>query len=279
VLADDDGDRGLEAEAGGRGIEKRASGDEGHTRGFQALQLGAELGDRSGAPVDHSRVGVGEDGGRHTRKALSITHGQRIVEAGAPLEGAHAAMILVHGRGATAEDIMTIAAEVQQPRWAYIAPQATGSAWYPNPFTAPLESNEPHLSAALEMLGRIVERVEASVPAHRIVLLGFSQGACLTLEFAARNARRLGGVVGFSGGLIGPEGTPRDYPGSFEGAPVFLGCSDVDPYIGKDRVEEAAAVLAGMGAEVEMRLYPGMGHLVSEDEIQKVRELVALAGQ
>jgi len=206
---------------------------------------------------------------------LSITHGQRIVEAGAALEGAHAAMILVHGRGATAEDIMSVAAQVQLPRWAYLAPQATGNAWYPNPFTAPIESNEPHLSAALEMLTRLVERIEASVPAHRIVLLGFSQGACLTLEFAARNARRMGGVVAFSGGLIGPDGTPRDYPGGFEGTPVFLGCSDVDPYIRRDRVEEAGVVLAGMGADVDLRLYPGMGHLVGEDEIARLEELVA----
>jgi predicted esterase len=168
----------------------------------------------------------------------------------------------------------TVASEVQVPRWTYLAPQATGNAWYPNPFTAPMESNEPHFSAGLEMLARIIERVEASVPAHRIVLLGFSQGACLTLEFAARNARRLGGVVGLSGGLMGPDGTPRDYPGSFEGTPVLLGCSDVDPYIGKDRVAEAAAVMARMGAEVDMRLYPGMGHMVGEDEIARLKELV-----
>ena len=184
-------------------------------------------------------------------------------------------MILVHGRGATAEDIMTIAPEVQTPGWAYLAPQAAGNAWYPNPFTAPIESNEPYLSAALDMLKRLLERVVATVPTERVVLLGFSQGACLTMEFAVRNARRYGGVVGLSGGLIGPDGTPRDYPGSFEGTPAFLGCSDVDPHIRKDRVEEAAEVFKRMGAEVTMRLYPGMGHTISEDEIEKVRELVA----
>mgnify|MGYP001278551740 CR=1 FL=1 len=198
-----------------------------------------------------------------------------MVRAGEPLETAHAAMILVHGRGATAEDIMTIALEVQQPGWAYLAPQAAANAWYPNPFTAPLESNEPHLSAALDMLTRLVETVDTALPAHRLVLLGFSQGACLTMEFAARNARRYGGVVALSGGLIGPDGTPRDYPGSFDGTPAFLGCSDVDPHIRKDRVVEAADVLKRMGADVTMRLYPGMGHTVSEDEIEKVRELVA----
>jgi phospholipase/carboxylesterase len=206
---------------------------------------------------------------------VAVAHGQRIIQAGEPLETARAAMILVHGRGATAEDIMTVAPEVKQPGWAYLAPQAAGNAWYPNPFTAPLESNEPYLSAALDMLERLLERVEARVPAERVVLLGFSQGACLTMEFAVRNARRYGGVVGLSGGLIGPDGTPRDYPGSFDGTPAFLGCSDVDPHIRKDRVEEAAAVLKRMGAGVTMRLYPGMGHTISEDEVEKVRELVA----
>jgi len=206
---------------------------------------------------------------------MSITHGQRIVEAGQDLRTARAAMILLHGRGATAEDIMTIASEVQQPGWAYLAPQAAGNTWYPNPFTAPLESNEPHLSAALETIARVVERVEARIPAQRMVLLGFSQGACLTLEWAARNARRYGGVVGLSGGLIGPDGTPRDYPGNFEGTPVFLGCSDIDPHIPMRRVVETGEVLKGMGADVTVRFYPGMGHLVSGEELATITELVA----
>lgn len=206
---------------------------------------------------------------------MSITHGQRIVEAGQDLRTARAAMILLHGRGATAEDIMTIASEVQQPGWAYLAPQAAGNTWYPNPFTAPLESNEPHLSAALETIARVMERVEARIPAQRVVLLGFSQGACLTLEWAARNARRYGGVVGLSGGLIGPDGTARDYPGSFEGTPVFLGCSDIDPHIPMRRVVETGEVLKGMGADVTVRFYPGMGHLVSGEELATITGLVA----
>jgi len=205
---------------------------------------------------------------------LSIAHGQRIVQGGDPLASARAAMILLHGRGASAEDIMTIAAEIQRNGWAYLAPQAAGSAWYPNPFTAPLERNEPYLSAALDMLSNLVQRVEATVPAQRVVLLGFSQGACLTLEWAARHARRYGAVVGLSGGLIGPDGTPRDYPGSFDGTPAFLGCSDVDPYIGKERVIETSEVFQRMGARATLRLYPGLAHTVSAEEIAEVRALV-----
>jgi phospholipase/carboxylesterase len=206
---------------------------------------------------------------------MSIAHGQRIVQAGEALQSARAAMILLHGRGATAEDIMTIASEVQQPGWAYLAPQAADNTWYPNPFTAPLESNEPYLSAALEMVTRLVERVEASVPAQRIVLLGFSQGACLTLEWSAQHARRYGAVVGLSGGLIGPDGTPRDYPGSSDGTPIFLGCSDIDPHIPMPRVVETGEVFKRMGAVVTVRFYPGMAHLVSVEELATIRELVS----
>lgn len=206
---------------------------------------------------------------------MSIAHGQRILQAGEPLTSARAAMILVHGRGATAEDIMTIAAEVQSPGFAFLAPQAASNAWYPNSFMAPIESNEPYLSSALNLLQTLLERVEESVPASRVVVLGFSQGACLTTEFAARNAKRYGAVVGLSGGLIGPDGTPRNYPGSFEGTPVFLGCSDVDPHIPKERVIETADIFKRMGASVTARLYPGMAHTVNLEEIAEVRALVS----
>jgi phospholipase/carboxylesterase len=205
---------------------------------------------------------------------VSIAHGQRVLRTGESLESARSAMILVHGRGASAEDIMMVGAELQLHGFAYLAPQAAGNAWYPNPFTAPVESNEPFLSVALDMLAGLVKQVEVTIPASRIVLLGFSQGACLALEFAARNARRYGAIVGLSGGLIGPVGTPRDYPGTFEGTPVFLGCSDVDPHIPKERVLESAAVFKRLGAGVTVELYRGMAHTVSLDEIAAVQAIL-----
>src|SRR5215467_13245237 len=163
-------------------------------------------------------------------------------------------MVMIHGRGATARDILTLAPELDLPGWAFLAPQAAGDTWYPHPFTAPIEQNEPWLSSALAVVGEVLVRIAAGgVPPERTVLLGFSQGACLALEFTARNARRYGGVAGLSGGLIGPDGTPRDYTGSLAGTPIFFGCSDVDPHIPKARVEHSAAVLRRLGADVDMR--------------------------
>ena len=200
--------------------------------------------------------------------------GQPVLPAGEPLESARAAMILVHGRGASAADIMTVGAELPHSGFAYLAPEAAGHAWYPHPFTAALESNEPYLSSALGVLETLLEKVRAHVPPERVILLGFSQGACLTLEFAARHAQRYGGVIAFSGGLIGPDGTPRDYPGTFHGTPAFIGCSDVDPHIARDRVVEAGAVLKRMGANVTVRLYPNMAHTVNADEIHSAAQIV-----
>ena len=201
--------------------------------------------------------------------------GQPVLLAGEPLERASAAMILVHGRGASAHDIMTIAAEVAEPGFAYLAPEAAGNAWYPNRFMEPLESNEPWLSSALETVGRVLGLVEERLPAESVILLGFSQGACLALEFAARNARRYGALVGLSGGLIGPDDTPRDYPGSLDGTPVFLGCSDVDPHIPAGRVLETAEILERLGGKVTVKLYPGLGHEVNADELDHVRQMMA----
>jgi predicted esterase len=199
-----------------------------------------------------------------------------LVWAGRPPGQAAAAMVMVHGRGATAESILDLRHEWNRPELAYVAPQAAGCSWYPNTFLSPMASNEPGLSSGLARLGEALAELEAAgIPPERTILLGFSQGACLSLEFAARNARRYGGVVALSGGLIGPADTPRDYPGSLAGTPVFLGCSDRDPHIPRPRVEESAEVMRTMGAEVTERIYPAMGHTVNQDEMTFVRELVA----
>jgi phospholipase/carboxylesterase len=201
--------------------------------------------------------------------------GQTVRMKGEPLDRARAAMLMVHGRGARAEDILSIADELNQPGFAYLAPQAAENTWYPNRFLVPIVENEPWLSSALSFLGGVfAEIVHAGIPSERIMLLGFSQGACLTLEFAARNARRYGGIVGLSGALIGPDDTPRDYAGSFAGTPVFLGCSDVDFHVPKERVDETAEVLRRLGGEVTERLYPNMDHSVNQDEIDFVRGMM-----
>lgn len=201
--------------------------------------------------------------------------GQPVLMAGEPLESATDAMIMIHGRGAGAEDILSLAGEVDQPGFVYLAPQAADYTWYPNSFLAPIASNEPGLSSGLAVIAALLERLgEAGISAERTILLGFSQGACLSLEFAARNARRYGGIAGLSGGLIGPDGTPRDYPGSLAGTPVFLGCSDVDFHIPAQRVLFSAEVLRRLGAEVTAKLYPRMGHTVNQDELAAVSKMM-----
>jgi phospholipase/carboxylesterase len=206
--------------------------------------------------------------------------GQPVLASGAPLESARAAMIMVHGRGASAEDILMLAEELHHPGFAYLAPQAAGNTWYPNSFLYPIESNEPGISSGMAVLSSLLAYLEAAgIPPERTVLLGFSQGACLATEFAARHARRFGGVVGLSGGLIGPDGTPRNYSGSFDGTPVFLGCSDVDFHIPKERVLLTSEVFQRLGADVTVRLYPNMGHTINREEVEIVREMLdTLAG-
>ena len=188
---------------------------------------------------------------------------------GAPIEEASAAAILLHGRGGSAEDILALARALEEPRLVYLAPEAANNSWYPESFLAPIERNEPWLSSALGIIRRLLDRLsKAGIPLDRTLLLGFSQGGCLALEFAARNGTRYGGVVGLAGGLIGAPGISRDYPGSLEGTPVFLGCGDRDPYVPLERLEETAAVMIRLGAEVTKRVYHGMGHLVNEDELE-----------
>jgi len=201
--------------------------------------------------------------------------GQPIVRRGPDPAAARLTAILVHGRNASAANILTIADELALADVAYLAPEAAGRAWYPHSFLEPLGRNEPGLTSALDVLDGIVADLQRrGITTGRVALLGFSQGACLTLEYAARHARRYAAVVGFSGGVIGPDGTPRDYAGSMQGTPIFLGCSDVDPHIPLARVHETAAIFRRLGAPVDERIYAGMGHLVSPDEVEAVRALL-----
>ncbi|HEX6250426.1 MAG TPA: dienelactone hydrolase family protein [Gemmatimonadaceae bacterium] len=202
--------------------------------------------------------------------------GQPVRTAGSPLETARAAMVMIHGRGGRAEDILTLVPMLEQEDFAYLAPQAANNTWYPYSFLAPIQQNEPGITSGMHVIREVLNSIAAAgIPAERTMLLGFSQGACLSLEFSARHARRYGGIACLSGGLIGPDGTPRDYAGSMDSTPVFLGCSDVDAHIPKERVELSAKVMAQLGADVTMRIYPGMGHVINEDEREHVRAMMA----
>ena len=201
--------------------------------------------------------------------------GQPVLRVGPPLADARLAVIAIHGRGASAEDILGVAHETAAPDVAFFAPQAAGYTWYPYSFLSPIPQNEPYLSSALDLVAALVQDIAAQgVPPERIGIMGFSQGACLSLEFAARHARRYAAVIGLSGGLIGPPGTPREYPGTMDGTPVFLGCSDIDAHIPLERVHESATVFRGLGAVVDERIYPRMGHTVNADELRAVQSLL-----
>jgi len=194
--------------------------------------------------------------------------GQPVATAGAPLGEARAAVVMVHGRNAGPANILDLVPRLARPALTYLAPAAAYRTWYPHSFMADIASNEPGLSSGLSVLATLVGQIEAAgLPRSRVVLMGFSQGACLTAEFAVRHASRFGGVVIFSGGVIGPPGTEWAYPGTFDGTPVFLGCSDRDGHVPELRVNESADVFARMGADVTKRIYPGMGHIVNDDEI------------
>lgn len=201
--------------------------------------------------------------------------GQPALHRGPAPEAARVTMILAHGRGGSADDMLALAEQFRADDVSYVAPEAAGHSWYPYSFLAPLEQNEPGISSALRLLAHLVADLEQrGVTADRIVLLGFSQGACLSLEFAARTPRRYAGVIGLSGGLIGPPGYRRAYTGSLAATPVLLGCSDVDPHIPVERVRESADVFRALGASVDERIYPRMGHTVNRDEIDAVRGLL-----
>ena len=201
--------------------------------------------------------------------------GQPVAEAGAPLGQGRAVVIMIHGRNAAPANILDLVPRLARPTLTYLAPAAGNRTWYPFSFMAEIEKNEPGLSSALRMLDALVGRVEAAgVARSRIVLLGFSQGACLASEFTVRHASRFGGLIAFTGGLIGPPGTTWNYPGAFDGMPIFLGSGDPDAHVPADRVSESAGVFSRMGATVTKRIYPGMGHLVNDDEIAMAQELI-----
>ncbi len=205
----------------------------------------------------------------------SLHQGQPVMAMGKPLDEARFAMIAIHGRGASPQDILMLANELNHPGFAYLAPQASGSQWYPQSFMASMAANEPFMSSALQAVDDLVKHVnEAGIPNKRIMLMGFSQGACLASEYVARHAQRYAGLAVFSGGVIGPEGTPRDYDGSLDGTPVFIGCSDVDMHIPLARVKETTEVLKRLGGEVDERIYPGMPHTVNDDELNAVKSMV-----
>jgi phospholipase/carboxylesterase len=202
-----------------------------------------------------------------------------VLATGAALDQAKAAVVMIHGRGASAQDILSITQEFTAPDVAFLAPQAAGHTWYPQSFTAPIEANEPYLSSALAKIDSIMQQLkDTGIPADKIMLLGFSQGACLASEYVARNPRRYGGLAVLSGGLIGPEGVPLSY--EYEGenpldnTPVFLGCSNVDFHIPVERVHESTAVLREMGGQVEERIYPNMGHTINQDEIDYIQSML-----
>jgi predicted esterase len=201
-----------------------------------------------------------------------------VLQRGRPLGEGRAVVIMVHGRGASASSIMELAPLLAHPDATFLAPNASGGTWYPLGFMSPIAQNEPGITSGIAVIhGLIDDAIAAGIGANRIVLLGFSQGACLASTAAQRRPARYGGVVVFSGGLIGPAGTVWDETGRFDGTPVFLGCSDVDGHIPAGRVRESGALFERMGAAVDLRLYPGMGHLVNDEEIGAARDIIANA--
>jgi phospholipase/carboxylesterase len=202
-------------------------------------------------------------------------HQRKIVTAGQPLAGANKALILLHGRGASADDILGLAYELNVKDYALIAPQATNNTWYPHSFLAPVNQNEPWLTSAIKVVGEVVNDVRnVGISDEHIYFAGFSQGACLTLEFIARNARRWGGAAAFTGGLIGDRLYTENYRGDFGGTPVFIGTSDPDPHVPVERVTASVATLKMMNALVTEKIYPGLGHTISRDEIALANKIV-----
>jgi len=202
-------------------------------------------------------------------------HQKKIVTAGKKLSEANKVLIMIHGRGGSAEDILSLASYLSVDDFALLAPQATNNTWYPYSFMAPPKQNEPWLSSALSLLQEVVQDVErAGIPSSNIYFLGFSQGACLTLEFVTRNAKQYGGVVAFTGGLIGDKIYPENYKGSFNNTLVFIGSSDPDMHVPVERVYATANIMKDMQADVTEKVYHNMGHTINQDEIDQANKLV-----
>jgi len=201
---------------------------------------------------------------------------ENTVYGGADLVKATRAMIFVHGRGDASDKMLLLANEiVDDPDMAVIFPKATNNTWYPESFLAPIGENQPWLDSALENMGKVVAHIKFhGIRDANIFLFGFSQGACLALDYACRNATKYAGVMVLSGGLIGPEIEGHNYSGDFAGTPIFIGCSDSDFHIPLQRLHDSAAMAAQMGANVDKRIYPGMGHTINEDELQKTRSMI-----
>ncbi len=207
---------------------------------------------------------------------MTLHEGQPILRVGVPLNDAKAVMLMIHGRGATPQSILSLADEFTTADFAYLAPQAADSSWWPQRFIAPVAANQPYFSSALATIDSVVKQIKAAgIPSQKLILLGFSQGAVLALEYSARYTQRFGRVVGLNDGLFGPALDRDNYKPEFAGTPVFLGCSDVDFHIPKARVEESSVMLRELGAAVTMRLYPNMGHTVNANEIEFVNQLMA----
>ena len=202
-------------------------------------------------------------------------HSKNIIIADTPLAEAKKALILLHGRGGSAEDILSLTEYLNVKEYALLAPQARDNSWYPYSFIAPISQNEPWLSSALDLVKETLDEITTKgISIENVCLLGFSQGACLTLEFAARNAQKYGGIVAFTGGLVGDKIHTENYKGNFEGTPVFIGSSNPDPHVPVQRVRETTGILKSMDADVTEKIYNGMGHTISEDEIKTANELV-----
>ena len=201
--------------------------------------------------------------------------GQPVRYAGKPVAESAVAMLMIHGRGASAENILSLSETFATQDIAFVAPQAARASWYPYSFLSLIEDNEPGLSSGLAVIGQLLHDItRQGIPMHKIILLGFSQGACLSLEYAVRHPQRYGGIVALSGGVIGPVGMERQDAGDMQQTPVFLGCSDVDAHIPLHRVQESTKIFKGLNADVTERIYPGMGHTINQDEVDYINELL-----